>query len=172
MNDSDAVQRYAADELVASTTTTPWPYPADGGIAFVKECLEARKLGRSFSFAIVANNELVGVVGINGVDHERRAARCDYAIASSHWGRGITTKALAQALCFAFDELGLQSVNSASLVRNPGSSRVLEKNGFAEAGQFVFSDSKFKEEPARRFRLTRQDWLEATRPFETMHTDR
>ena len=54
----------------------------------------------------------------------------------------------------------MEIVNSGCLARNPASARVLEKNGFTEIGQFIVSSSKFKDEPARRFRLTKQEWLQ------------
>lgn len=160
LEDAAAVQRYASDERVARTTMIPWPYPTDGGKAFVAHCIEERNKQQSFSFAIIADNEMVGVVGINGVDHEKRTAQCDYAIVSSHWNNGITTKAVSLALEYAFHDLELETINSACLVRNPGSGRVLEKNGFTEAGQFIYTSTKFKNEPAHRFQLTKQDWME------------
>ncbi len=157
--DADAVQRYASDELVARTTTIPSPYPEDGGIQFVQACITARAEGRSYSFAILAGGDLVGVVGINAVDRNKGVAQCDYGIASTHWNRGITAAAVSKALQFAFDDLGLETVYSACLERNPGSGRVLEKNGFTETERFVFSSSKFQGEPARRFRLKKSEWL-------------
>ena len=159
MDDAPAVQRYASDDRVAETTTIPRPYPEDGGLAFVKKGLELRRQGKGFPFAILAGGDVVGVVEIGGVDTDTRTAQCDYAIASSHWGQGITTKAVSLALAFAFQELGLESMISACLARNPASARVLEKNGFTEIEGFVYSKSKFKDEPARRFQLSRADWL-------------
>lgn len=138
----------------------PGPYPVDGGTAFVTHCIEERKKQRSFSFAIIAGDEMVGVVAINAVDHEKQTAQCDYAIAFSHWNRGITTKAVSLALEYAFRNLKLETIYSACLVRNPGSGRVLEKNGFTETGHFIYTSTKFKDEHAHRFQLTRQDWME------------
>lgn len=160
LHDAAAVQRYASDERVAATTTVPSPYPEGGGEAFVRKCLEARRQGESFAFAITADGTVVGVVEVGVKDRESRTGQCDYAIASSHWGRGITTRAVALALAYAFNELGMETVTSACLARNPASGRVLEKNGFTGTGTYMYSSSKFKDEPARRFRLTRQDWLE------------
>lgn len=160
-SDAEAVQRHASDELVARTTTIPWPYPENGGIEFVRSCIKAREEGRSYAFAILADGEAIGVVGINSVDRSESRANCDYAIRSTHWNRGITTRAVSKALQFAFNDLGVETVYSACLAQNEGSARVLEKNGFTETEQFVFSSSKFEGEPARRFRLRRSEWLGA-----------
>ena len=158
--DAPTVQRYAADERVARTTTIPQPYPDDGGEQFVKKCLEAHERGRLFPFAILADGEMIGVLELKMVKDEDRTVQCDYGIASSHWGKGITTRAVALALGYAFGELDMEVVNSGCLARNPASARVLEKNGFTEIGQFIYDLPKFKGETIRRFRLTKQEWLQ------------
>ena len=158
-SDAEAVQRYASDERVARTTTIPEPYPEDGGETFVKHGIEAHKNREGFYFAIVAGGEMIGVVELGAMDQDKYSIRCDYAIAASHWGRGITTKAVALALHYAFCELGMEIVHSGCLRRNPASARVLEKNGFLETEGIVFDSGKFKNEPARQFRLTKRDWL-------------
>ena len=161
LGDEPAVQRYASDELVARTTTIPEPYPEDGAAGFVKHAIEARLKRKGFFFAIVADREMVGVVELGAIDLDRRSIQCDYAIASEHWGKGITTKAVALALRYAFLELGMETVRSACLNRNPASARVLEKNGFQETEGFVYNSSKFKGEAARKFTLTKAEWLES-----------
>ena len=103
---------------------------------------------------------MIGVLELKLVKDEDRTVQCDYGIASSHWSKGITTRAVALALTYAFQELDIEVANSGCLARNPASARVLEKNGFTEIGQFIYNSSKFKDEPARRFRLTKQEWLQ------------
>ncbi len=169
LDDAAAVQRYASDKLVAQSTNVPWPYPEDGGEQFVRNRLAAHGSGRSYSFAILCGGELIGVVGINAVDRQRKIAHCDYAIASSHWGRGITTTAVALALRYAFAELGLETVRSECLVSNRASARVLEKNCFQEVGEFLYSSAKFSDEPVRRFELRRQEWIAATDSIATYY---
>lgn len=158
--DAPAVQRYASDERVARTTTIPQPYPDDGGEQFVKKCLEAHERGQLFPFAILADGEMIGVLELGVVKDQDRTVQCDYGIAHSHWGKGITTRAVSLALAYAFQELGMEVVNSGGLARNPASARVLEKNGFTEIDQFIYDSPKFKGETVRRFRLTKQEWLQ------------
>ena len=158
-SDAAAVQRYGSDELVARTTTIPEPYPADGGETFVKEAVEARANEEAFYFAIIADGELIGVVGLRAINRQERSAECGYAIAASHWGKGITTRAVALALRYAFCELGMDVVRASCLRRNPASARVLKKNGFRDTGEFASNFPKFKDEPSRAFQLTKQGWL-------------
>ena len=159
LSDAAAVQHYASNPRVARTTTIHEPYPTDGGEAFVNEAVEARANGEAFYFAILADGEMIGVVGLRAVDREERSVRCGYAIATPHWGKGITARAVALALRYAFCELGMDIVRASCLRRNPASARVLEKNGFRETGEFVSNIPKFKDEPSRAFQLTKQEWL-------------
>ncbi len=158
LSDAAAVQCYASDERVARTTTIPQPYPKNGGETFVRKGIRAHRNREAFFFAIVADGDMIGVVELGAVDYEKRSVRCDFGIASSHWGRGVTTRAVALALHYAFCELGMEIVHSACLKRNPASARVLEKNGFQELDGFLYNSSKFKDESARRFQLTQQAW--------------
>jgi RimJ/RimL family protein N-acetyltransferase len=158
IGDSEAVQRYASDKLVARTTNIPHPYPKDGGESFVKNAVQGWENRKHFKFAIISDNKMVGGIDLNKPDFERRTIQCDYAISSSHWGRGIVTKAIGLAVSYAFRELDMNIVNSACLERNPASSRVLEKNGFIKTRKFIYNNDKFKNEPAHFFRLTREEW--------------
>ena len=62
LSDAETIQGYASDERVARTTTIPEPYPADGGRMFVEQGLKTWRRRVGFSFAIVADDEMVGVV--------------------------------------------------------------------------------------------------------------
>ncbi|MDE0297945.1 MAG: GNAT family N-acetyltransferase [Candidatus Poribacteria bacterium] len=159
LNDAEAVQRYASDVRLARTTTIPEPYPPDGGETFVEKAVEAHANGKEFYFGILANGELVGALDFRSIDRADRSLECGYAIAVSHWGKGITTKALSLALCYAFCELDMDIVRSSCLSRNLASARVLEKNGFRETGEYASEIPKFKGEPFREFRLTKKEWL-------------
>ena len=159
LGDAEAVKRYASDERVARMTTIPQPYPPDGGETSVKKAVEAHANEEVFYFAILADGELIGALDVRSIDRENRSLECGYAIAVSHWGKGITTKAVALALRYAFCELGMNIVRSSCLRRNPASARVLEKNGFRETGEYVSDIPKFKDEPFRLFQLTKQEWL-------------
>ena len=159
LSDAEAVQRYASDERVARTTTIPSPYPVDGGETFVKEAVEAHANEEAFYFAILAGGELIGTIDLRAIDLKNRSVECGYAIAASHWGKGIATKAVALALRHAFCELGMDVVWAHCLKRNPASARVLQKSGFRETGEFASDLPKFKGEPSRAFQLTKQDWF-------------
>jgi RimJ/RimL family protein N-acetyltransferase len=51
-------------------------------------------------------------------------------------GRGVITEALRELVRAAFDTLGIESLHAWIMADNDRSRRVLEKNGFREAGRF------------------------------------
>ncbi len=159
LGDAEAVQRYASDKRVARTTTIPEPYPPDGGETFVKKAVEEHANGEAFHFGILSDGELIGAIDLRSIDRENRSLEFGYAIAASHWGKGVTSRALALALRYAFCELGMELVRASCLRRNPASARVLEKNGFRESGEYISDSPKFKGEPFREFQLTKREWL-------------
>ena len=118
LSDAEAVQRYASDKRVTRTTTIPEPYPPDGGETFVKEALETQANGEAFYFAILSDGELIGALDLRSINHEDCSVEFGYAIAASHWGKGITTKAVALALRYAFCELDMNLVRASCLRRN------------------------------------------------------
>jgi RimJ/RimL family protein N-acetyltransferase len=151
MDDGPAIQRWASDPLIAETTTLPRPYPADGGEQWARACVEARKAGTRYPFAVLLDGELVGLFGVNAVDLTQGTAYLDYWIAVPYWGQGIATNAGRLVVAWAFDKLGLRELRSSCLARNVPSGRVLEKIGFSEIDGSTSKDG----EPMRRFRLRR-----------------
>jgi RimJ/RimL family protein N-acetyltransferase len=84
--------------------------------------------------AVVADGDVVG----NVVSFDRVGYReVGYWIGTEHWGKGIATKALAQLLDIV-DERPLFAHAAKS---NPASVRVLEKCGFAIAGEDKFENA-------------------------------
>ena len=158
IEDAEAVQWFASDELVNRTTNMPYPYPKNGGLTFVKASMEGWLNKKNYNFAIQANDKVIGSISLSLPNYEKGTIRCDYAISSSYWGQGIATEAIKLALSYAFINLDVKVVISSCLDRNPASRRVLEKNGFTETGNFIFSNNKFKDESAHWFELTREKW--------------
>ena len=84
-----------------------------------------------------------GLVGMGCINRVDRTAMMWYLLGDpDQGGRGIMTRAAGSAVRWAFRELGLQSITASLMAPNEASRRVLEKNGFREAGTlregFVF----------------------------------
>jgi RimJ/RimL family protein N-acetyltransferase len=160
LTDAEAVERYAADPRVAETTNIPHPYPANGGQDFVKRAVAGRETGQRYAFAILYEGELVGTIGINAVDKDAGTGELDYCVASPFWHKGIGSEAAGQAIEYAFGQLGLSALFSSCLKENVASARVLEKNGFAQIGEFTNEGrfgTKFLSRAMLRFRLKRKE---------------
>ena len=84
--------------------------------------------------------ELVGRVNLIGV---RRAhfhcADLGYRIGEAACGRGIASEAVHLVLAKAFGELRLLRLEAKASATNPGSVRVLERNGFQQFGRSLRS---------------------------------
>jgi RimJ/RimL family protein N-acetyltransferase len=52
-----------------------------------------------------------------------------WRLAREHWGRGYATEAAREALCFGFDDLGLEEIVSFTVPQNVRSLRVMERIG-------------------------------------------
>lgn len=92
--------------------------------------------GRALPFVVLYDGEVVGQVTVsNIVWGSARWAQVGYWIDQQHAGRGITPTAVALAIDYAFDELGLHRMEVAIRPENPASLRVAEKLGFARIGE-------------------------------------
>jgi len=128
-----AIQRLAADPLIAATTLLPDPYPADGAERFVAASAAAWAEGTAYTFAVLAGTEVVGACGLKDVSDGQ--AELGYWIGVPYWGRGYATEASRLAAAFGFEALGLRRITAHTLARNPSSARVLEKASFRRVGE-------------------------------------
>ncbi|HEY1051669.1 MAG TPA: GNAT family N-acetyltransferase [Prosthecobacter sp.] len=158
ISDADDIQRYASDVRLHATCNLPSPYPECGAMAFVAAAIQAREAERQFTFAVLNAGEFAGLMTLNDVRKKTGTAELDYWIALPFWGRGIATQAARLAIEHAFAVLGLHTLFSGGLVRNVGSMRVLEKNGFTKLGEFVYDGPRFAGESVARYRLQRSEF--------------
>ena len=95
----------------------------------------ARAADRAFQYLVVEGDRIVGRVNLTAV---RRApfecADLGYRIGEHDGGRGIASSAVAMCLAAAFGTHGLLRIEATARPENPGSIRVLERNGFRQFG--------------------------------------
>ncbi|PTL75561.1 GNAT family N-acetyltransferase [Vitiosangium sp. GDMCC 1.1324] len=110
----------------------PHPYTLADAEGWVRYASGAHPLT---DLAIEVSGEAVGGIGmIPGSDIERCSAEVGYWLGESHWGRGITSAALAGFVSWAFEDTSLLRLFALPFVDNVGSRRVLEKTGFVLEG--------------------------------------
>lgn len=88
-------------------------------------------------FAIGVDGEAVGGIGIHPQgDIHRKNAELGYWLGEPFWGRGIMSRAIQQAVDFAFETYNIDRVFARPFGSNTASQRVLEKNNFVLEGRF------------------------------------
>ena len=86
-------------------------------------------------FAIIDSGELAGMLSLTGLERgPLQTAMLSYFVDEAHAGRGLATRAVADAVLHAFEELGLHRVEAGTAVANVASQRVLEHNRFTLVG--------------------------------------
>lgn len=133
MRDAPAVQRYFPDWEVLKYlhAKLPWPYPEDGAVTNIRECLEEDERRERFHWAITlkdGGDELIGRIDLWPFDGEKRDMRGFY-LARPYWGRGLMTEAAEEVTRYAFEDLGWPFLYLTNAEPNLASRRVKEKQG-------------------------------------------
>ena len=143
--DAPALARHANDRDVWLNLRDrfPHPYAVDDALAYIG-AVAARP--RQTSFGVVVEGDAAGTITLlPGEDIARATAEIGYWIGRSYWGRGIATEAIRAATQYGFDSLALHRIFAVPFVRNPASSRVLEKAGYVREGKMRRSAIKADE---------------------------
>jgi [ribosomal protein S5]-alanine N-acetyltransferase len=84
-----------------------------------------------YFMAIEMEGEAVGGIGIHHLeDIYRGTAEIGYWLSEKYWGRGIVSDAISALLPVVFANPDILRIQAGVFSDNPGSMRVLEKNGF------------------------------------------
>ena len=86
----------------------------------------------NFTFAIrdENNHQIIGLIIIKKINWDNKQAEFAYCIGTKFEGKGLTSFAVKEMTKFAFDELGLKTLQIISHKTNSRSIKVAEKNGF------------------------------------------
>ena len=102
-------------------------YSVDGVRAWITDGQER--------FAILDADEVCGMLSLTGIERGPiQTAMLSYFVDEARAGRGLATRAVAEALQHAFGRLGLHRVEAGTAVPNVASQRVLEHNRFTPVG--------------------------------------
>jgi RimJ/RimL family protein N-acetyltransferase len=102
--------------------------------------IRAKYLGREpdhpirYALTELANDRLVGTVGLHGIVREHRHAEIAYDLAPGQWGRGLAGEACMALARWSFANLNLARIHAHVLDTNARSIRVLEKCNFQYEG--------------------------------------
>ena len=164
--DALSIQSLASIREIADTMISiPHPYPDGEAEQYISRQIAEFKAGQSVSFAIERKSEkaFCGVIEIRDIEREHSQAELSFWLAVEVWGQGYMSEALKPILRFGFEDLALNRLYAYHMVRNPGSGKVLQKNGFVQEGVLrqrvrkwgVFEDVKL-------WAILRRDWYGET----------
>lgn len=101
----------------------------------VEDALLLHSGGVHLPCAVLLDGQVVGRINVNNIVRGAlQSGDIGYWLAESVGGRGVATRAVAQVLRMAFDDLGLHRIGASTLLDNVRSQRVLAKNGFERIG--------------------------------------
>jgi RimJ/RimL family protein N-acetyltransferase len=126
----------------------------------VDEMLQAFGHRERLSWVVADKADIaIGTCTLFHFDARHRHAEVGYALRSGLWGKGLAREAVALALGWAFDTLGLHRVEASIDPRNAASRRLLERLGFTSEG--VLRERYFVGDAvsdAEMFGLLAEDW--------------
>lgn len=135
--DLKSLVKYANNLSIAKNMTDmfPHPYSEADGMSFIEF---ATQPGSAHIFAIEVDGEAAGGIGIHPQhDIHRKNAELGYWLGEPFWGMGIISRAIRQALDFAFRNYNdIDRIFARPFGSNTASQKVLKKNGFVREAHF------------------------------------
>jgi len=133
----------SADRLRADLTALLVPEvlaPLPPGLAFQDgdspaAWLDALERQAMVKLVVSQAGAVVGLLILADPDGDGRAAHLGYLFRPDVWGRGLATELIEGLIIAARGYTGLVTLYAGVAPGNPGSSRVLEKAGFARIGE-------------------------------------
>jgi RimJ/RimL family protein N-acetyltransferase len=155
-DDAPAIAALANDRRIAENTARiPHPYTLTDAEGFL-HYLEENETETAFAITL-ANDALIGICGVRV--QPRKAPEIGYWLGAPYWGNGYATEAARAVIDYAFEDLGLERLESGARLSNPASRRVLEKCGFQWSGVTLLRIHAIASSaPVDRFRLDRGLW--------------
>lgn len=90
--------------------------------------------GIYYAIAEKQSNRMIGSIGLTSYNSYQSRVELSYDLDSTHWRRGITTKAIAKILDYAFNTLKVNRVEASVSIYNQPSKNLLLKSGFTLEG--------------------------------------
>lgn len=125
LDNSERLKRYFPVTLSSTTTL-------EKSIEYIaiknKEIEE--KINFTYAIRDKNNQEIAGLIILKKIDWDKKQGEFAYCIGSQFEGKGLTSFAVAEMTKFAFDDLGLKTLQIMAHKTNLGSIKVALNNGF------------------------------------------
>lgn len=133
-DDVDAVIDASSDPHIPNITTVPKNATQESAQAFIERQYERAITGAGYSFAVEANSECVGFIGVWLRDFDEGRVTLGYWTRPGARGKGHATAALSAATAWAFETLQPPRLQLYIEPWNAGSWRAAERVGFEREG--------------------------------------
>ena len=110
-----------------------WPPHADSEaffLSFIQRSLHDYADGKSLVCAMFYEDELVGNISFNTINHDLKKVEIGYWLREKFKGKGIVTRSVSKLIEMAFRELNMQKVEISAAVDNAPSRNVCNRLGF------------------------------------------
>lgn len=124
-NNSERFMKYFPITLSSNSTL-------EKSIEYISDKNKEIKEKTNFTYAIrnKRNDEIAGLIIIKKIDWDKKQGEFAYCIGSEFEGKGLTSFAVKEMTKFAFEELGLKTLQIIAHKTNFGSIKVAENNSF------------------------------------------
>jgi ribosomal-protein-serine acetyltransferase len=114
----------------------PWAPAQDreGTLEFIRRTRRQADADAGFTFAIVCDDAVAGVVGLEPVDWTHRSASIGYWLGEPYQGRGLMTRAVSTVVEHAVSVRNLNRIEIRAAVGNARSRALPQRLGFREEG--------------------------------------
>jgi RimJ/RimL family protein N-acetyltransferase len=162
LSDAPAIERYLSDRSIADMTSRiPHPYPSGEAERYVFTTRTANAEGAGLGLVMArlgSPTEIIGAIGLFSRDLPQ-TLELGYWIGTPHWGQGFATESVKAMIDAGFSLSKTDAVLAIVKPENAASIRVLERCGFAKAGEGErFMPARGQNEPVLKFIFPRDRW--------------
>jgi RimJ/RimL family protein N-acetyltransferase len=113
----------------------PMTKPSDAS-AYIEQIHDGLRRRQLFQWGVsdASAGRIVGTCTLTHLSAAHQRGEIGFALARSHWGRGIAAEAVTTVVAFAFERLDLHRLEADADPRNDRSLRLLERLGFEREG--------------------------------------
>ena len=129
--------------------------------SYIKNCESLYEQGMEVSFVILANEVVVGRIGLHHINDQNKCAAIGYWLTKDAEGKGIITKSCKELLNYGFRDLRLQRIEIKVAVENVRSQAIPETLHFVKEGilrQAELVNNKFLD--LVLYSMIRKEWSE------------
>jgi len=110
-------------------------------LTFIKRSLHEYADGSSLVCAMMFDDQLVGNISFNRIDHERKRVEIGYWINADFQGKGIVSKSATKMIDLAFNQYGMEKVQISAAVDNQPSRKLCERLGLKLEGIITHNEN-------------------------------